>query len=85
MLTPRELERYDRQVMMGEIGPEGQAKIKQARVVIAGAGGLGSTVALYLATFAVNSLAHAFGHHADALMVNVAACVPTGSRTMLSA
>ncbi len=48
MLTPNERERYDRQIMIAEIGQEGQEKLKRSRVVIAGAGGLGSPVALYL-------------------------------------
>jgi len=48
MLTPSERERYDRQIMIGEIGQEGQERLKKSRVVIAGAGGLGSPIALYL-------------------------------------
>jgi molybdopterin/thiamine biosynthesis adenylyltransferase len=48
MLTPSERERYDRQMMIGEIGQEGQEKLKRSRVVIAGAGGLGSPIAIYL-------------------------------------
>jgi molybdopterin/thiamine biosynthesis adenylyltransferase len=48
MLTPSERERYDRQVMIGEIGEEGQEKLKRSRVVISGAGGLGSPIAIYL-------------------------------------
>jgi adenylyltransferase/sulfurtransferase len=48
MLTPSERERYDRQIMIGEIGQEGQGKLKSSRVVIAGAGGLGSLIATYL-------------------------------------
>ncbi len=48
MLTPGERERYDRQIMIDEIGPEGQERLKKSRVAIAGAGGLGSPVALYL-------------------------------------
>jgi molybdopterin/thiamine biosynthesis adenylyltransferase len=48
MLTTRERERYDRQIMIGEIGQEGQSKLKSSRVAIAGAGGLGSPVAFYL-------------------------------------
>ena len=48
MLTPDERERYDRQIMIGEIGEEGQEKLKRARVAIAGAGGLGSPIAIYL-------------------------------------
>jgi molybdopterin/thiamine biosynthesis adenylyltransferase len=48
MLTPSEKERYDRQIMIGEIGQEGQEKLKRSRVVIAGTGGLGSPIAIYL-------------------------------------
>ena len=48
MLTPDERERYDRQIMIGEIGEEGQEKLKRARVAVAGAGGLGSPIAIYL-------------------------------------
>jgi molybdopterin/thiamine biosynthesis adenylyltransferase len=48
MLTPSERERYDRQIMIGEIGQEGQEKLKKSRVAIAGAGGLGSPIAIYL-------------------------------------
>jgi len=48
MLTPSERERYDRQIMIGEIGEDGQEKLKRSRVVIAGAGGLGSPIAIYL-------------------------------------
>lgn len=48
MLISSERERYDRQIMIGEIGEEGQEKLKRSRVVIAGAGGLGSPIAIYL-------------------------------------
>ena len=48
MLTPNEQERYDRQIMIGEIGQKGQEKLKRSRVLIAGGGGLGSPVAIYL-------------------------------------
>jgi len=48
MLTRDELERYDRQIMIRGIGEEGQEKLKQARIFIAGAGGLGSPVSTYL-------------------------------------
>lgn len=48
MLTPDELNRYDRQIMIEQIGPEGQEKLKRSRVAIAGAGGLGSPIAIYL-------------------------------------
>jgi molybdopterin/thiamine biosynthesis adenylyltransferase len=48
MLTPSERERYDRQIMIGEIGQEGQEKLKRSRVAIAGGGGFGSPTAIYL-------------------------------------
>jgi adenylyltransferase/sulfurtransferase len=48
MLTPSEQERYDRQIMIAGVGQEGQEKLKRARVVIAGTGGLGSPIAVYL-------------------------------------
>jgi len=56
MLTPSERERYDRQIMIGEIGQEGQGKLKRSRVVIAGAGGLGSTVAIYLTSAGIGMI-----------------------------
>ena len=42
MLTPDEIERYKRQLVLKEIGGEGQQKLKAARVLVVGAGGLGS-------------------------------------------
>jgi len=48
MLTPDERERYDRQILIEEIGLEGQEKLKRSRVAIAGVGGLGSPAAYYL-------------------------------------
>ena len=56
MLTPDELERYNRQIMINGLGEKGQAKLKKARVFIAGAGGLGSPAALYLAATGVGTI-----------------------------
>jgi adenylyltransferase/sulfurtransferase len=56
ILSVEELERYDRQLMLDEIGPSGQAQLKMAKVLIVGAGGLGSTIALQLAAAGVGNL-----------------------------
>ena len=48
MLTGYELERYDRQIMIRGFGEGGQERLKQAKVFIAGAGGLGSPASMYL-------------------------------------
>lgn len=48
-LSKEELERYDRQIMIRGWSEEGQLKLKKAKVVIAGAGGLGNPAAIYLA------------------------------------
>jgi len=56
MLTINELERYDRQIMIADIGENGQEKLKNARVCIAGTGGLGSTAAIYLTAAGVGKI-----------------------------
>ena len=56
MLTRDELERYERQIMIKGLGEEGQEKLKRANVFIAGAGGLGSPVAMYLVAAGVGTI-----------------------------
>ena len=56
MLTEEEKTRYDRQILLPGWGEKGQEKVKQATVFIAGAGGLGSPVSIYLAAAGVGRL-----------------------------
>jgi adenylyltransferase/sulfurtransferase len=54
--TPLESERYGRHMVLPEVGPEGQARLREASVALVGAGGLGSPLALYLAAAGVGRI-----------------------------
>ena len=55
-LTPDEIERYKRHLVLKDVGGQGQQKLRAARVLLIGAGGLGSPLIMYLAAAGVGTL-----------------------------
>jgi len=56
MLTSDEQKRYDRQIMMPEVNEAGQEKLKKAKILVAGVGGLGSPISIYLAAAGIGHI-----------------------------
>ena len=63
--SDEELKRYHRQILLENIGTHGQQLLKKAKVIVVGAGGLGSPVAYYLAAAGIGTLAIADGDRVD--------------------
>ncbi|MBV8083397.1 MAG: ThiF family adenylyltransferase, partial [Chloroflexi bacterium] len=56
LLTPEDIQRYHRHLIIPEVGSTGQRKLKAAKVLLIGAGGLGSPGALYLTAAGVGTI-----------------------------
>ena len=66
MLSPEEVTRYSRNITLREIGRDGQERLKNARAVIIGAGGLGSPSSLYLAAAGIGNITIVDADNVDA-------------------
>ncbi len=64
-LSATQMERYSRQIILEEMGVEGQARLLESKVLIIGAGGLGSPTALYLAAAGVGTIGIVDGDQVD--------------------
>ncbi|HXF83499.1 MAG TPA: molybdopterin-synthase adenylyltransferase MoeB, partial [bacterium] len=65
LLSDEQMERYSRQIILEELGVAGQRRLLESKVLIVGAGGLGSPAALYLAAAGVGTLGIVDGDRVD--------------------
>ena len=65
LLSDEQMERYSRQIILDELGVAGQRKLLESKVLVIGAGGLGSPVSLYLAAAGVGTLGIVDGDRVD--------------------
>jgi adenylyltransferase/sulfurtransferase len=70
MLRKQELERYERQILLPEWSKSGQQKLKKAKVLVTGAGGLGSAILTYLAVAGVGRIKIIDGDRVDLSNLN---------------
>src|SRR5210317_310763 len=63
--TENQLERYSRHILLDDVGVDGQEKLLEAKVLIVGAGGLGSPAALYLAAAGVGTIGIVDNDHVE--------------------
>ncbi|GIS12365.1 MAG: hypothetical protein CM15mP115_15160 [Alphaproteobacteria bacterium] len=70
MLSDENLERYARQAIMPDIGEEGQERLLESRMLVVGAGGLGSPAIFYLAAAGVGNLTIMDGESVDLTNLN---------------
>ena len=55
-LTGKQIQRYSRQIVLKKIGPIGQIKLLNSKVLVVGAGGLGSPILIYLAALGIGNI-----------------------------
>src|SRR5260370_28267562 len=65
MLSPEELERYARHIVLREVGGPGQAALKEASVLVIGAGGLGAPALMYLAAAGIGEVHRSEEHTSE--------------------